>query len=189
MFANENMITSEDIDSVNTSISQTTTDLIIPQQIANFTGILELKNVRSFMDANGTSWFVLNDLCAVLGIANPWNVFARLHNFEKGLHSMETLGGPQQVNVVNEGGLYHLLGSSRKPEAQQFLAWIHNIAIPKLRLEYQKLVSSYQYPYPPDYKSDIRIIDPWILARNQQIYEQYENQLNKFKNISINGKL
>ena len=83
-------------------------DTNIANSISNFTGIEELQGVRSFTDEQGNPWFVLADICRILEIGNPWNVFARLESWQKGLCSMETLGGPQQMNVINEAGLYQL---------------------------------------------------------------------------------
>ena len=49
-------------------------------------------------------WFVLADVCAVLGVENPRNVAARLDEDEKDVHTIDTLGGMQKVTAVNEPG-------------------------------------------------------------------------------------
>ncbi len=49
-------------------------------------------------------WFVLADVCAVLGVENPRNVAARLDEDEKDVRLMDTLGGPQKVTVANDPG-------------------------------------------------------------------------------------
>ena len=47
-------------------------------------------------------WFVAADVCRVLDIINPTMTVGRLDDDEKGLSSIETLGGNQQMVVVNE---------------------------------------------------------------------------------------
>ena len=54
-------------------------------------------------------WFVAADVCRVLDIINPTMAVGRLDDDEKGLSSIETLGGNQQMVVVNEAGLYSLI--------------------------------------------------------------------------------
>lgn len=69
---------------------------------------------------DGEPWWVAKDVCDVLGIANPRDAMGRLDDDEKGVASTDTLGGTQQVGIVNEPGLYSLVGSSKKPEARPF---------------------------------------------------------------------
>lgn len=42
---------------------------------------------------------------------------------EKGIHSVDTLGGQQRITISNESGLYSLILHSRKPEAKAFKKW------------------------------------------------------------------
>ncbi|NJM13787.1 MAG: hypothetical protein HC889_19785, partial [Synechococcaceae cyanobacterium SM1_2_3] len=44
-----------------------------------------------------------------------------------------TLGGQQQVTLINESGLYSLILGSRKPEAKRFKKWITAEVIPAIR--------------------------------------------------------
>ena len=94
---------------------------------------------------DGEPWFVLADLCAVLDIANPRNVAARLYDEMKGVHSMDTLGGRQNVTVVNESGMYEVVIRSDKPEAAAFRRWITGTVLPTIRK-----TGSYGAPAVPD---------------------------------------
>lgn len=76
-------------------------------------------------------WFVAKDVCSVLEIDSSQT--RRLDEDEKGLHSIQTLGGMQNTQVVNEPGLYSLIYGSRKPEAKQFKRWINHEVIPSIR--------------------------------------------------------
>ena len=89
--------------------------------------------VRTFTEDDGTIWFVARDVCAILGIAKPENAFARLDDDQKDTRTMGTLGGAQDMTVVNESGLYALAFTSRKPEAKQFARWVTGEVLPAIR--------------------------------------------------------
>ena len=58
-----------------------------------------------------------SDVCKVLTIANARDALSRLDLDEKGVVTTDTLGGPQETAIINESGLYSLILTSRKPEA------------------------------------------------------------------------
>lgn len=89
-------------------------------------------NVRTVIK-NGESWWVLKDVCDVLEIANPRNVANRLEDDEKGVHKIDTLGGTQNVTIINESGLYSVISRSDKPEARKFKRWINHEVLPSIR--------------------------------------------------------
>ena len=58
---------------------------------------------------------------------------SRLDEDEKGRHSVTTPGGPQQLTIVSEPGLYSLVATSRKPEAKAFTRWVRHEVLPAIR--------------------------------------------------------
>lgn len=82
---------------------------------------------------NGEPWFVAVDVCRALEISQNRNAVARLDDDEKGVRSMDTPGGLQQVTIINEPGLYTLVLGSRKPEAKAFKRWITHEVLPSIR--------------------------------------------------------
>lgn len=80
-----------------------------------------------------TPWWVLHEVCRAVEIANPRNVSARLDDDEKGVCQMDTLGGKQNVTIINESGLYKLLLRSDKPEAKKFTRWVTHEVLPSIR--------------------------------------------------------
>lgn len=83
---------------------------------------------------NGEPWFVAKDVCDILDIKNPSDTLRKnLSDWEKGVDTIYTLGGPQQMGIVNESGLYHLIFISRKPEAEAFRRWVTQDLLPTLR--------------------------------------------------------
>ena len=69
---------------------------------------------------DGEPWFVAADVCMALEIRNNRDAMGRLDDDEKGVGLTDTLGGVQNMTIVNEPGLYTLVLSSRKPEAKAF---------------------------------------------------------------------
>ena len=88
--------------------------------------------VRSMMIKN-EPWFVAADVCRVLDIKNNRDAIAKLDKDEKDVALTDTLGGQQQMVIVNEAGLYGLVLGSRKPEAKEFKRWITHDVIPSIR--------------------------------------------------------
>lgn len=65
-------------------------------------------------------WFVGSDVCRALGIEKARNALERLDEDERGAHTVGTLGGPQEMIIVSEAGVYRLVFTSRKPVAATF---------------------------------------------------------------------
>ena len=82
---------------------------------------------------DGEPWFVAKDVCNALSIADSKSSLRFLEDEEKGVHSMHTLGGTQQVSIINESGLYSLILRSRKPEAKKFKKWVTAEVLPSIR--------------------------------------------------------
>lgn len=101
----------------------------------------EGNSVRVMMDEKGEPWWVARDVCNALGIEKPQNAYARLDDDEKGAcstgtlsnTSVETSGGPQDVMMINESGLYSLILGSRKPAAKRFKKWVTSEVLPSIR--------------------------------------------------------
>lgn len=93
----------------------------------------EFGEVRA-QEINGEPWFVLKDVCDVLGIGNASNVVSRLDDDEKDdLHFADSIGRAQKMTVINESGLYSTILRSTKPEAKTFRKWITGEVLPSIR--------------------------------------------------------
>lgn len=77
--------------------------------------------------------FCAADLGEVLGIAQVASTIRAFPDDEKGVHTMHTLGGEQQITVLSEPGLYRLIFQSRKPSAERFKKWVFSEVLPALR--------------------------------------------------------
>ena len=85
------------------------------------------------VELNGEPWFVLKDVCEVLGIGNSRMVADRLDEDEKGVSQIDTLGGLQNVSIISESGLYNVILRSDKPEAKPFRKWVTGTVLPSIR--------------------------------------------------------
>ena len=92
----------------------------------------EEKNCRMVLK-DGVPWFVVKDVCEILGIVNYRDAVNRVPDSLKGVADVDTLGGIQSMTVINESGLYKLSFSSRKPEAERFTTWIASEVLPSIR--------------------------------------------------------
>lgn len=90
-------------------------------------------------------WFVLKDVCDALGIKNSRDVYARLDDDEKGVALIDTLGGMQNMNTVNEPGLYNVILRSDSEKAKPFRRWITHEVLPSIRKQgYYSLMTDEQ---------------------------------------------
>lgn len=92
----------------------------------------ENNDVRT-VEMNGEPWFVLKDVCRALGVNNSRMVADRLDDDEKGVSQIDTLGGKQNMIVINEPGLYNIILRSDKPEAKPFRKWVTAEVLPTIR--------------------------------------------------------
>jgi len=91
----------------------------------------EGQQVRVVTDAQGEPWFVAADVLSTLTLDRK--ALERLDADEKGVSSIHTLGGDQEMTIVNEPGLYGLVLGSRKPEAKRFKRWVTHEVLPAIR--------------------------------------------------------
>lgn len=85
------------------------------------------------VEHQGDLWWVLKDVCEVLEISNARDVFNRLEEDEKGVGQIDTLGGSQKMNIINESGLYSVILRSDKPQAKPFRKWVTSEVLPSIR--------------------------------------------------------
>ena len=78
--------------------------------------------------------FVANDVCSALGFGNGRQAIASHVDPEDLIKSeIETNGGRQTVNCVNESGLYALIFGSKLESAKRFKRWVTSEVLPAIR--------------------------------------------------------
>jgi len=90
------------------------------------------KQIRTVL-VDKEPWFVAKDVCEVLEITDTWSAVSRLSEKMKGTDTISTLGGNQEMNIISEAGVYKIVFTSRKPEAEKFTDWVTSEVLPAIR--------------------------------------------------------
>ena len=86
------------------------------------------------IQTDGEPWFVLRDVCNVLGISNHKMTAQRLDLDEVSLtYLTDSIGRQQETTIINESGLYNVILRSDKPEAKPFRKWVTSEVLPTIR--------------------------------------------------------
>lgn len=83
---------------------------------------------------NNEPYFVGKDVADILGYTNSRKAMIdHVDEEDKGVTKCDTLGGTQEMTVINESGLYSLILSSKLPTAKQFKRWVTAEVLPTIR--------------------------------------------------------
>ena len=90
--------------------------------------------VRSMLDEKGDPWFVAKDVALALNYQwNGQSCIAHVPEEWRGVRSVLTPSGTQEMLMLSEQGLYFFLGRSDKPKALSFQKWLAGEVLPTLR--------------------------------------------------------
>lgn len=91
------------------------------------------RQVRTIV-REGETWWVLVDVCKILGLTSSARTAERLDKDEVSqAQVIDAMGRQQLTAVVNESGLYSVLLRSDKPEAKPFKRWVTHEVLPAIR--------------------------------------------------------
>lgn len=82
---------------------------------------------------DGEPWFVLKDVCGVLGLTDTSKTAERLDPDELTRIKFVSGGQEREMYIVNESGLYNVILRSDKPEAKPFRKWVTTEVLPAIR--------------------------------------------------------
>jgi len=120
--------------------------------------------VRTIRGSDGEPWLVASDVARVLGFTHTPHMTRLLDPEDKGVQKVDTPGGPQSLTIINEGGVYGAVFSSRRPEAREFRRWVKHEVLPAIR----KYGSYNAEPQLPDFSNPAEAARAWA--------EQYEQK-------------
>ena len=93
----------------------------------------EFGQIRTCL-VNGETYFVGKDVASALGYKNASKAMAdHVDDEDKGVTKRYTLGGNQEMTVINESGLYALILSSKLESARRFKRWVTSEVLPAIR--------------------------------------------------------
>lgn len=83
---------------------------------------------------NGEMYFIGKDVATMLGYTNTRDaLFKHVEDEDKGVAKCDTLGGMQELIIINESGLYSLILSSKLKSAKMFKKWVTQEVLPSIR--------------------------------------------------------
>lgn len=93
----------------------------------------EFGQIRTCL-VNGETYFVGKDVASALGYKNASKAMAdHVDDEDQGVTKRYTLGGNQEMTVINESGLYALILSSKLESARRFKRWVTSEVLPAIR--------------------------------------------------------
>lgn len=100
--------------------------------------------IRTVM-RDGEPWWVLKDVCEVLGIVDH-KVTARRLDVDEVCQTplTDSMGRQQATTIISESGLYDVILRSDKPEAKPFRRWVTHEVLPAIRKTGSYSVSPYK---------------------------------------------
>jgi prophage antirepressor-like protein len=129
--------------------------------------------------------FCLSDVCSVLGLRQG-DVKQRLDKGVVSTQPLETAGGIQQANFVNEDGLYDVILDSRKPQAKAFRKWVTSEVLPAIRKTGGYLATKSD-DTPEEIMARALTIAQATLAKREERLKQLEAE-NEHKQVVIEQK-
>lgn len=86
------------------------------------------------IERNGEPWFIGKEVAEILGYSNHRKALIdHVDDEDKGVTKRDTLGGKQNIVIINESGLYSLVLSSKLKKAKEFKRWVTSEVIPAVR--------------------------------------------------------
>ena len=120
---------------------------------------------------NNEPWFVSKDVATALGYSNARDAISKhVHEDDKGVAKCDTLGGKQDLSIINESGLYALIFGSKLQSAREFKHWVTSEVLPTIRK-----TGSYELEgYSPEMKA-ILMHDKKIVSMENRISDLESN--------------
>ena len=90
-------------------------------------------DLRIIIDDDQKIWFVASDIAKILEYRDAPNLIRGLDGDEKGKQRVSTLGGEQQMSVITESGLYHVIFNAKTERVKPFRRWVTEEVLPQIR--------------------------------------------------------
>ena len=85
------------------------------------------------VEIDGEPWLVGKDVARALGYSDTAQAVRKhVDDEDKGVVEMTTPGGMQNVQIINQSGVYSLIFSSKLPDAKKFKRWVTAEVLPAI---------------------------------------------------------
>ena len=96
-----------------------------------------------------------------------------VHEDDKGVTKWDTLGGKQDLTIINESGLYALIFGSKLESAKRYKHWVTSEVLPAIR-------KTGNYKMPMTIEEQLQIVAKGTLEVKEEI-KRVDNDLQNFK--------
>lgn len=143
-------------------------------------------NIRG-LEINGEPWLVGRDVAKVLGYKNISDALKKhVDEEDKGVAKCDTLGGAQEMTVINESGFYSLVLRSKLPEAKKFKRWVTSEVLPQIRKTGGYIPVNEEDDEKTIMAKVLQIMDRTIKEKNIKI-EELEGDVYRLEGLAIKG--
>lgn len=133
----------------------------------------EFGDIRA-IEIDNEPWFVGKDVATALGYSNTRKAIGdHVHEDDKGVTKWDTLGGKQDLTIINESGLYALIFGSKLESAKRFKHWVTSEVLPAIR-------KTGNYKMPMTIEEQLQIVAKGTLEVKEEI-KRVDNDLQNFK--------
>ena len=133
----------------------------------------EFGEIRTLM-IDGQPYFVGKDVAEILGDSNTRDALSkRVDDEDKGVAKCDTLGGIQELTIINESGFYSLVLSSKLETAKKFKRWVTSEVLPSIRQTGNYISGTSQYSIQDIVKETICQVVPMII---QELEDKSERE-------------
>jgi prophage antirepressor-like protein len=133
----------------------------------------EFGDIRA-IEIDNEPWFVGKDVATALGYSNTRKAIGdHVHEDDKGVTKWDTLGGKQDLTIINESGLYALIFGSKLESAKRFKHWVTSEVLPAIR-------KTGNYNIPMTIEEQLQIVAKGTLEVKEEI-KRVDNDLQNFK--------
>ena len=125
----------------------------------------EFGEIRT-VQINNETYFVGKDIADALGYSNSRKaILDHVAEEDKGVTKWNTLGGMQNLTIINESGVYALIFSSKLESAKRFKHWVTSEILPSIR-------KTGGYIYGQETMTDSELIEKALLVVHKQLEER-----------------
>ena len=133
----------------------------------------EFGDIRA-IEIDNEPWFMGKDVAEALGYSNSRKAIGdHVSEEDKGVTKWDTLGGKQDLVIINESGLYALIFGSKLESAKRFKHWVTSEVLPAIR-------KTGNYKMPMTIEEQLQIVAKGTLEVKEEI-KRVDNDLQNFK--------
>ena len=141
------------------------------------------------IEKDGEFFFISKEIAEKLGYANSRKaVLDHVDSEDKGVTEWNTLGGVQNVSIINESGLYSLILSSKLPQAKEFKRWVTKDVLPSIRKN-GGYIKNQEHLSKEEILANAVLLANNLIAEKEKVIEDLEPKAKYFDELVDNNLL